>query len=149
LTIQTDRESNVAARDQAISVIIKQYDPEIAQLDGSEKDLTLQLQSYYMENLGEVEKDGRKSVQLTHGILGRRLTPPALKLANKSWTWSAVLASVQTMLGKKYITFADPKLDKEAIKKADLPADDLRKCGLVIDQDEAFYAETFRPKESR
>ena len=131
-------------RDKKIAAITEEYAPGIAVEVGYRADLELQLQNYYMAHLEEVEKDGKKSVQLTHGVIGRRLGNPALKLLNKSWTWESVLAKLRENFGSKFIRKPDPEPDKAAIKKADLPADELKACGLKIQQDEVFYAEPDR-----
>jgi phage host-nuclease inhibitor protein Gam len=134
----------VAMRDLGIAQITEQYLPGIAAEIALRADLELQLQNYYMAHLDELEVDGKKSVQLTHGVMGRRLGSPALKVLNKSWTWESILTRLREVYGARFIRKPEPEVDKVAIKKANLPADDLKACGLKIQQDEDFYAEPER-----
>ena len=139
-----ERERLVASRDKKVATIVEGYAPEIAVQVSACADIELQLQNYYMAHLEDLEKDGKKSVQLTHGIVGRRLGNPALKLLNKSWTWPSALVRLREVFGDRFIRMADPEVDKAGIRKADLAADQLRLVGLKIEQGEDFYAEPDR-----
>jgi phage host-nuclease inhibitor protein Gam len=142
------REQLEAARDKAVAGVVEKYDPEITEQVDLALDLQLQLRNYYMAHLDEVEKDGKKSVLLAHGVMGRRSNPPALALANKAWTWASAKAAVAAKLGQTFLRFKDPEIDKDRIKEAlregDLNADQIAACGLVVKQDEEFYAEPAR-----
>jgi len=48
---------------------------------------------------------------------------------------------LEDVFGNRFLRQADPEPDKEAIKAADLAPEDLRLCGLKIEQDEVFFAE--------
>lgn len=134
----------VAMRDLRITQITEEFAPGIAEETFVRADLELQLQNYYMAHLEELEKDGKKSVQLTHGVIGRRLGSPALKVLNKSWTWESILTRLREVYGARFIRKPEPEVDKAAIKKADLSADALKACGLKIEQTESFFAEPER-----
>lgn len=149
LKATTRREIAEANRDKEIADVTKRFHKQIADAQDEEKDLELQLQQYYMAHHEEIEKDGKKSVVLQHGVIGRRLTAPKLCLLNKSWSWSSVQARLKEKFGLKFIRQADPEPDKEAIKKAELPDDVLKSCGMKLDQDEVFYAEPARPAEAQ
>ncbi len=133
-----------AARDKAVAAITEKYDPEISAQVNLAKDLELQLKNYYMTHLAEVEKDGKKSVALAHGVMGRRKSPGKLQPLNKAWTWEAVLVKLREKYKDKFLRKHEPEPDKEAIKKAELSADDLEACGLKIEANEDFYAEPSR-----
>jgi hypothetical protein len=100
-----------------------------------------------MTHLAECERDSKKSLQLKHGVIGRRLSPPALRLLNKSWTWSAVLTKLQSLLPDQFVRHKDPEIDKDKIK-SEMGAGTLKEYGLKLEQDESFYAEIQRPPQT-
>lgn len=134
--LRADRDRKRAEADAA-------YEPAIDTATRRAADLEAQLQHYYVTHLPEVEKDGKRSVQLYWGVLGQRLGNPALKLLNKSWTWGAVLVKLRAKFGDRFIRTREPEIDKD-LAKAELDAAALRDCGLKVDQDEKFYAEPDR-----
>jgi len=138
-TIEQDR--LVTSREKGLAFVTERFAEEINAQVNQIADLQLQLQNYYMAHLAEIEKDGKKSVQLTHGLMGRRLGNPTLKLLNKSWTWQSVLVKLRTVFGDRFIRMAEPEPDKPGIKAAGLTPDELKAVGLKIDQAEDFYAE--------
>jgi phage host-nuclease inhibitor protein Gam len=128
-------------RDAEVALAREKHAVAISACTEEIKELTAQLQHYYMAHLGEIERDGKKSVELRHGVMGRRMSPPALKLLSKAWTWASAAVRVLDVFGVKYLRVSDPEIDKEAIKQAGIAAEDLRLCGLKITQDEDFFAE--------
>jgi phage host-nuclease inhibitor protein Gam len=140
-----ERESLEAARDKAVAGITEKYAPEVrAQVDLA-KELELRLQNFYMEHVDDLEKDGRKSVKLAHGVMGRRLGAAKLSLANKSWTWQAVVARLAEKFGDRFLRTSEPEVKKDEVKRAeDVDAKTLRECGLKLEQGEDFYAEPTR-----
>jgi phage host-nuclease inhibitor protein Gam len=139
------RERLQCDREQAVVVATHKYEESIAKALAEEKDLGAQLQHYYMGHLAELEKDGRKSVELTYGVMGRRASPPALKLLNKAWTWGLALVKLQEKFGRKYLRLKDPEIDKEAVKQEIAP-ERLKEFGLRLEQEEVFYAEPDRKR---
>ncbi len=133
-------------RDQAASAVMKSYEARIGRAAETRSDIEQQLQQYYLTHLKEVEKDGKKSISLTYGEMGRRLTPAALKLLNRAWTWAAVLAKLQERFKMKFVRVADPEVDKEKVK-AEIAEADLAEFGLKLQQDEKFFVEVTRPKQ--
>jgi phage host-nuclease inhibitor protein Gam len=144
LLATTNLESLQASRDTKVAEVTASYEGPINWAIGRRDDLTTALQHYYMTHLADIERDGRKSLQLANGVIGRRLSPPALKLRNKSWTWRVVLVKLQAKFGTKYLRKRDPEVDKDAVK-AEMSAEDLESCGLKVEQDETFFAEPARP----
>jgi hypothetical protein len=55
-----------------------------------------------------------------------------------------VLVRLREVFGSRFIRKPEPEIDKAAIKKADLDADQLKGCGLKIEQAETFFAEPER-----
>jgi hypothetical protein len=140
-----DAEVLTGERDRAVGVLLKGYEPRLTRLTDKCADLELQLRTYYMGHLTEVEVDGRKSLQLTHGLMGRRTSPAALKLLNKSWTWAAVLLGIRAKW-PTCVRYPEPEVDKEKAKD-EIPEEQLADCGLKLHQDETFYVELARPAE--
>jgi hypothetical protein len=101
-----------------------------------------------MGNTKELEKGGKKSFQLTYGIVGRRLGQSALKPLNRAWTWESIAVKLRTLYKSKFFHEPTaPKVDKDLVK-ANLTPDELKECGLKVEQEESFYAETDRAKLS-
>ena len=139
-----EQERLEGARDVKVTRITEEYAGDIALQVTARSNVEPALQNYYMAHLEELEKDGKKSVQLTHGVMGRRLGTAALKLLNKSWTWESVLARLREVFGARFVRLAEPEVDKPAVKKADLSADQLKAVGLKVEQAESFFAEPDR-----
>lgn len=144
LTAQVAREVRIAARDGQIAEAMQEHERAIEELTEEAKDFELQLQNFYMAHVEELEKDGRKSVGLANGVMGRRKGPAALKLLNRAWTWAAVLAKLQSAFKDKFVRFFYPEVDKEKVK-SDLAEEEMAKFGLKLHQEDKFYVEPFRP----
>lgn len=142
---QIEREKWQGALDLAISEAKKKYEARIAAAEAQAKDLEMQLQQWYLGHVEEYERDGRRSVALLYGVMGRRTSPPALKLLNKSWTWAAVLAKLRDKFGGKFLRLREPEVDKDQVKQ-ELAPERLREFGLRLEQEEVFYAEPDRTK---
>lgn len=135
----------IANADTALNAAIarakEQHAAEAESDIAAQSDLELQLRDYYMSHLVNLEKAGARSIKLTHGVMGRRLSPPAVHLLNKAWTWSAVLSRIIEAGFKHLVRWRDPEIDKPAILRANLDPDQLAGLGLKIRQDETFFAE--------
>src|SRR5581483_12979 len=94
-----------------------------------------------------LERDGRRSLQLYWGVIGRRLSPPSLRLLNKSWTWSAVMARLRDRFGARYLRVKEPEVDKEAVK-SEIAPERLKEFGLRLESEEQFFAEPNRDRAS-
>jgi len=139
-----ERKKLESMRDLQVAAAQRLYEADINAAVRDAADLEAQLQQYYLTHLAEVERDGKKSLQLTYGVMGRRLSPPAVHLASKSWTWAAVLAKLREAFGDRFIRMRDPEVDKEKVKEI-LPADQMAAYGMKLHQDENFYAEPSMP----
>lgn len=96
-----------------------------------------------LEQFAETHRDelDGKSKTLAAGVIGFRLTPPALKCA-KGITWDDLTNTLIRMKRDDLVIYAAPKPDKEAIKK--LAGDDPRafnKLPVEIVQKDEFFAE--------
>lgn len=141
-----DHEKAITFRDQQVAQVMKEWERPIVRAAETIAELEAQLQQYYLTHLKEIEANGRKSLPLEYGVMGRRLGNPALKLLNRAWTWSAVLAKLRASFGERFLRPRDPEINKDKVK-AELAANELREHGLKIQQDEDFYVEVFRPEE--
>jgi len=139
-------ESLEASRDRDVALAMALYQPGIELVTTHQEQLEMQLLQYYLTHSAEIEKDGKKSLQLTNGVIGIRLSPASLKLLNKKWKWEIVLAKLRLVFGVKFERTAPPEADKDLIKK-EIPADQLKDFGLKLSQDETFYAEPLRPRK--
>ena len=78
------------------------------------------------------------------GTIGERTSPPALVPLNRKWRWRAIGAALLGKHGAGYFLPAgEPKPDKDKIR-AGLDEEQLRICGLKVEQEEAFYIELDR-----
>jgi len=74
-------------------------------------DLTLQLQTFYMANHKELERDGRKSVRLAYGVIGRRLGQPTLKMSRlRKWPALCVSGGNKMAVCSRLVTFCKTTL---------------------------------------
>lgn len=146
LVATVDLEAIIAERDRAVAALMKEYERQIARLSDTADDLKLQLQNYYMAHLADVERDGRRSIELQYGVMGRRLGNPVLRLLNRTWTWAAVMARLAEVYGTRFLRLKDPELNKDAVKEH-IPEDMLREFGLKLEQEERFYVELSRPHQ--
>ena len=121
-----------------------------ARLDAAKKKIAdnfESLQAWYMAHHKTLELPGRKSVDMTYGTLGRRLGNPTLKILNRSWTWAGVTQKVRAVYGS-VAYFHEPKppeLDREKLRMG-LDDEQLKVCGLKVEQEENFYCDLDRSK---
>ena len=146
LQAEVELEKRQGALDLARAAATAKLEKSIDEAKAEVNDLVVQLQTWYMGNTKELEKAGKKSFQLTYGIVGRRLGQSALKPLNRAWTWESIAVKLRTIYKSKFFHEpAAPKVDKDLVK-ATLSDDELTECGLKVEQDETFYAEPDRAK---
>jgi len=147
LTATLQLESMIADRDLAVAQASATYEAGIDKARASVNGLTADLKAYYYNHLTELEKDGKKSVQLASGVMGRRDNPEKLALKNKSWTWGAVLVLLRERFGDRFLRTLEPEINKDLVK-AEMTPETLAECGMKKEQDEKFYAEPARLPEA-
>ena len=143
------KESLTAKRDSEIAPIQKRYAPRIEKEWTEIATLESEIETFYREHHDELEQDGKKSVQLANGLLGMRSpTNPALVPLHgdpdDQKVWTKIAAKVKELWQRKY--FHKPKppaLDKVKLKK-ELDEQQLKECGLKLDDSETFYYELNR-----
>jgi hypothetical protein len=144
LLISTLRhERLVAERDREIAAIHKSRGPSIDKAMIERVTLEAQIEVHCRTHPESLE-EGKKSVQLSNGLMGLRTGPPALEPLNKQWTWEKIEAKLRELWKKKF--FHPPKppgIDKTKLKKG-LNAAQLKECGLKLESSESFYLELNR-----
>ncbi|WP_165026745.1 host-nuclease inhibitor Gam family protein [Dysgonomonas sp. ZJ279] len=98
------------------------------------------VQAYALENK-ETQFSKKKSLDLSHGVIGFRIGTPKLK-NKKGFTWAAVTNMLKEFLPAYVRTVEEPAKDKLlADRNDDIVAPLLIKCGVEVVQDETFYIE--------
>lgn len=120
--------------------IREKYANKLAELEGEKEKAFDTLQAYATENQAELFTK-KKSLEMTHGVIGFRTGTPKLKTL-KGFTWASALQLVKEFL-PGYLR------QTEEIAKDKLLADrdvenivpQMNKCGIQVVQDETFYVE--------
>jgi len=135
-----------AAREEAKTAIDERYGKQISLEVCVQKELHAQLEAYWNEHKPSGDA-AVKHLELVHGVIGSRREPEVLKPANKAWNWKEIFAAVRTKWPGRFVSQAEPQLDREALRKAGFSADELREVGLKTFQGEKFYIDLDRSKE--
>ena len=113
---------------------------ELARLETEKNDAFDLIQAYALENK-ETQFSKKKSLELSHGVIGFRIGTPKLK-NRKGFTWAAVTNLLKEFLPAYIRTVDEPAKDKLlADRNDDAVAPLLEKVGVEVVQDEAFYIE--------
>lgn len=138
------QERLVAERDAEIAVIQKHRNGAIEKTAADIAQFEFQIEQYYLANRETLEQ-GKKSVQLSNGLMGMRSpTNPGLVPLNDKWTWEKIELKLRELWKAKY--FHKPKPpgpDKVKLKK-ELDEKQLKECGMKLDTTESFYYELNR-----
>lgn len=145
LTIQ--RMGIEATLNDELKAVRDRYQEELTNL-GQDADAEFRMLKEWAEAHPEEFKE-RKSLELTHGVIGFRTGTPAVRFL-KGWTETMVLAvlDIQAEWRKRYIRQI-VEVNKQALieDRDGLGADKLNAFGLKITQSETFYCEpTIEPK---
>lgn len=144
LLAEVELEKCTGALDLARAAATAQFEKPIDRHKSAISDLTLQLQIFYMAHHKDLEKDGAKSIRLAFGVIGRRLGRPALKPLNRSWTWASIGIKLRSVYHSRFFHAPDPPaVDREKTRQ-ELNDEQLKECGLKVEQEETFFAETDR-----
>ncbi len=79
---------------------------------------------------------GKKSLELLHGIVGWRVSPPAIK-PMRGYTWSAVLDRLKALARGEYIRVKE-EVNKDALLAA-RESEDLRGLYCQVEQADEFF----------
>lgn len=123
--------------------IREKYQVELSSLDTEKETAFDMLQSYATEHQAELFAK-RKSLEMTHGVIGFRTGTPKLKTL-KGFTWASALQLVREFLPGYIRTTEEICKDKLlADRDVDGMLGGMAKCGISVVQDETFFVE---PKE--
>lgn len=137
--------TNQAKRDLAVAAVEQTWQPTLQTLGETIQEKESAILAYCMANRSTLFTT-RKSRENSLAVFGFEFTPHRVETANKKIKWKDVVARLlHTKWGKTYLTYADPKPNKEAIlsDREKLTKEQLTEAGIVIVQDEQFF---LRPK---
>jgi phage host-nuclease inhibitor protein Gam len=151
-TMIFERDNQVSQMDTRMLEVRKEFEPALIPLErGIETDLR-RLEKWATDNASEF--GGKKSIEMLHGKLGFRTSPPALKALSK-WTVDRVLAALKAA-GMGNFVRTKEEIDKDGILAehaarlddggSKLPNEVLKTVGLVVKQEETFFVE---PKQEQ
>ena len=128
-----------AQMDVQITKIRDKYSEQLTELSEAKEEAFELIQAYAVNNRDEFGK--KKSMELTHGVIGFRTGTPKLKTL-KGYTWPSVLNLLKNFLPAYVRTVEEPAkdrllADREVTEIAAL----FPKVGIMVDQDEAFFVE--------
>jgi len=128
-----------ATMDVAITKIREKYADELARLTDTKEAAFEVIQTYATNNRDVF--GNKKSMELTHGVIGFRTGTPKLK-TRKGFTWASALNLIKEFL-PAYVRVAEEPAkdrllaDREVAEVAAL----FPKVGIMVDQDETFFIE--------
>jgi phage host-nuclease inhibitor protein Gam len=134
------REKKIQAEmDVQFTKIRDKYQEELTRLAETKTEAFEKLQHFAVTNPDLFVK--KKSIDLTHGILGFRTGTPKLKTL-KGFTWASTLQLLKEYLPSYVRTVEEPSKDRLlADRESDEVSANLKKVGLEVAQDETFYVE--------
>lgn len=140
-------QQTTAKMDVEVTRIREKYQDKLSQLQ-ERKDKSFELMNVYaMENKDDLFSK-KKSVETVHGTAGFRLGTPKLKTL-KGFTWGAVTNLLKEFLPAYVRISEEPARDKLlADRDNEEVAENFRRVGIEVVQDETFYVEPKKEKET-
>jgi phage host-nuclease inhibitor protein Gam len=128
-----------ATMDVAITKIREKYAEEINKLSEIKDTAFEVVQTYAVNNRDAF--GNKKSMELTHGVIGFRTGTPKLK-TRKGFTWASALNLLKEFLPAYVRTVEEPAKDR-LLADRDVPEVSVlfAKVGIMVDQDETFFIE--------
>jgi phage host-nuclease inhibitor protein Gam len=128
-----------ANMDMQITKIRDKYADDLAKLTEKKAADFEIIQTYAINNRDAF--GNKKSLMLTHGVIGFRTGTPKLK-TRKGFTWPAVLNMLKEYL-PAYVRVAEEPAKDRLLADREVPevASLFAKVGILVDQDEAFFVE--------
>ena len=128
-----------ATMDEKITSIRKQYADELQQLSDIKQQKLDELHFFAESNAQLFDK--KKSIDMSHGVIGFRTGTPKLK-PMKKFTWAAITELLKHHLPNYVRTVEEPAKDKLLADRDDERVSKLfPKVGIEVIQDESFYVE--------
>ena len=112
----------------------------MSELDDEKAKAFETLQSFAVENQAELFTK-KKSLDMTHGVIGFRTGTPKLKTL-KGFTWASALQLVKEFL-PGYVRSSEEIAKDKLLADRDVEKmpEDMARCGIAVVQDESFYVE--------
>ncbi len=128
-----------ATMDEQITAIRRKYADDIQELSDLREDKLNELHFFAESNAQLFDK--KKSIQMSHGVIGFRTGTPKLKTLKK-FTWGAVTELLKEYLPGHVRTVEEPAKDK-LLADRDNPevSDYFKKVGIEVVQEETFYVD--------
>lgn len=125
--------------EEQLNQVRQEYESRLGDLDAALETLLDDLNAWAVLHPEEFAK--QKSIALTHGVIGFRTTPPALK-TQKGVKWQHVIDMLKIKGMLAYVRQSE-EVNKEGLlaDRDHIGADNLARLGLEVKQDEKFYAE--------
>ncbi len=128
-----------AMMDEQITAIRNKYANELQELQDEKDEQFTEIQQFAEKNPQLFDK--RKSLRITHGVIGFRTGTPKLKTVKK-FTWGAVTELLKEFFPDYIRTEEVPAKDKILADRSEPYMIDLcKKCGIEVVQEESFYVE--------
>lgn len=145
-TADAEVQSINAAMDKEFVAIRERNAERLAELE-AQKAESFEVMQVFATEQREVLFTKRRSMETTHGVIGFRTGNPKLK-NRKGFTWAAVLELVKTFMPNYVRLTEEIARDKMLADRDEEGMVELfTKCGVYVDQDEAFYVEPKKEKE--
>lgn len=137
----------------ACARIREKYQDRLTTLQAEKEAAFDRLQAYATENQEELFAK-KKSLEMTHGVIGFRTGTPKLKTA-KGFTWAACLTLVKEILPEyvriteeiakdRMLADRDGELIREGKAEAVSVRGEMIRCGILVAQEESFFVEPKR-----
>ena len=129
------------AMDTELQLVRDKYQADLAAASGFIEAQTELVAEYCTQHPDLFAKD-RKSLDLTHAVIGFRTGTPKVKLVNKRWTMAAALEAIKARKWFQFVRTSE-EIDKEKIigARAEVGNDELKTVGLEVTQTETFFIE--------
>jgi len=128
-----------ATMDVQITRIRERYSDELTKLSEKKQSNFEIIQTFAINNRDVF--GNKKSMDLTHGVIGFRTGTPKLK-TRKGFTWASCLNLVKEFL-PAYIRVEEEIAKDRLIADREVPeiSNQFAKVGILVDQDEIFFVE--------
>ena len=146
-TAANQQRSFVALRDEEVLAINSKFEADLAECAELLKEKTDSLRAWAECNPQEFTK-GRKSIEMVSGTLGFRTGTPKLAVLSRAFNWDKVIELLRAATAWQGFVRTKEEVDKEGILGAAAAApdrtgfaDELKRVGLQVKQDESFFVE--------
>lgn len=134
------RQQKITAQmDVQITKIREKYSDELSKLEEVREKSFDEIQSFAASNRDQF--GNKKSMEMTHGVIGFRTGTPKLKTL-KGFTWNSVTNLLKEFLPGYLRIIEEPAKDRLLADRENPDTyQQFNKCGIYVDQDETFYVE--------